>query len=240
LRQLAKQKMDVVLVRDLTDCMYNPKRWPFVDHFTGNDLIVSYIERFVCSTITSDQILGGHAIRFQGDTRPIIDIASVSPKSNPDPEVLNWSILSIPASPSRSLSSAKRIWLRCALRFPDGTLNQPATLQATGPVSGAWLNGKTLSVGKATDGCTVFNIEQELSYGNDDPNLLVLCYDVVSNLNILGAPKVNTGTGITELSGKWQVAQESWDLKVGDLSATDIPLPAKFALPPEILYECRR
>jgi hypothetical protein len=30
----------VVLMRDMTDCMYNPQRWPHVDHFTGNELIV--------------------------------------------------------------------------------------------------------------------------------------------------------------------------------------------------------
>ncbi len=56
LRQMARNGKRVVLMRDLTDCMYNPKRWPFIDHFSGNDLIVSHIERFVCPTTTSDQI----------------------------------------------------------------------------------------------------------------------------------------------------------------------------------------
>jgi hypothetical protein len=59
LRQMARNGKHVVLMRDLTDCMYNPKRWPYVDHFTGNDLIVSHVERYVCPTVTSDQILGG-------------------------------------------------------------------------------------------------------------------------------------------------------------------------------------
>jgi nicotinamidase-related amidase/type 1 glutamine amidotransferase len=70
LRQLAKNGKNVVLMRDLTDTMYNPARAPFVSHFTGTDLIVEHIEKWVCPTITSDQILGGKPLRFSGDKRP--------------------------------------------------------------------------------------------------------------------------------------------------------------------------
>ncbi|MEZ6124764.1 MAG: isochorismatase family protein [Planctomycetaceae bacterium] len=70
LRQLSRNGVDVVLMRDLTDTMYNPARWPYVSHFTGTDLIVSHIERYVCPTITSDQIVGGTPVRFQNDHRP--------------------------------------------------------------------------------------------------------------------------------------------------------------------------
>lgn len=70
LRQLAKNGKNVVLVRDMTDTMYNPRRWPYVSHFTGNDLIISHIEKFVCPTITSDQILGGESFVFKKDDRP--------------------------------------------------------------------------------------------------------------------------------------------------------------------------
>ena len=45
LRQMVRNGKNVVLMHDMTDCMYNPKRWPFVDHFTGNDLIVSHVRR---------------------------------------------------------------------------------------------------------------------------------------------------------------------------------------------------
>jgi nicotinamidase-related amidase len=69
LRQMAKNGKDVVLLRDLTDTMYNPERAPYVSHFGGNDLIIAHIERYVCPTITSDQFLGGTPFRFQGDTR---------------------------------------------------------------------------------------------------------------------------------------------------------------------------
>jgi nicotinamidase-related amidase/type 1 glutamine amidotransferase len=70
LRQLARNGKRVVLMRDLTDTMYDPNTWPFVSHFTGTDLIVAHIEKFVCPTITSDQLLGGSPFRFRSDTRP--------------------------------------------------------------------------------------------------------------------------------------------------------------------------
>jgi len=67
LRQMAKNGKNAVLVRDLTDTMYNPKKWPYVSHFEGTRLIVEHIEKYVCPTITSDQLLGGKEFRFRGD-----------------------------------------------------------------------------------------------------------------------------------------------------------------------------
>lgn len=74
LRQMAKNGKNVVLMRDMTDTMYNPKMSPYVSHFTGTDLIVEHIEKWVCPTITSDQILGGKPFRFKKDTRPHVTI----------------------------------------------------------------------------------------------------------------------------------------------------------------------
>ena len=74
LRQMARNGKNVVLVRDMTDTMYNPQRWPYVSHFTGTDLIVSHIEKFVCPTITSDQLIGGGNIHFENDHRPHVVI----------------------------------------------------------------------------------------------------------------------------------------------------------------------
>jgi nicotinamidase-related amidase len=73
LRQMAKNGKNVVLMRDLTDTMYNPARAPYVSHFTGTDLIVEHIEKWVCPTITSDQFLGGKPFRFAGDKRPRVE-----------------------------------------------------------------------------------------------------------------------------------------------------------------------
>jgi nicotinamidase-related amidase len=67
LRQMAKNGKNVVLMRDMTDTMYNPQREPRVSHFEGTRLIVEHIEKFVCPTITSDQVLGGKEFRFKGD-----------------------------------------------------------------------------------------------------------------------------------------------------------------------------
>ncbi len=58
LRQMAKNGKRVVLMRDLTDAMYNPKRWPFVSHRRGTELFIEHVEKRICPTITSDQILG--------------------------------------------------------------------------------------------------------------------------------------------------------------------------------------
>lgn len=69
LRNMARYGKNVVLIRDLTDTMYNPKSWPYVDHFTGTDLIIEHIEKYVCPTITSTDLTGEEPFRFKGDNR---------------------------------------------------------------------------------------------------------------------------------------------------------------------------
>jgi nicotinamidase-related amidase len=64
LRQLSKNGMNVVLMRDLTDSMYNPRSWPHVSHLEGNALIIAHIERHICPTMTSDQFIGGIPFKF--------------------------------------------------------------------------------------------------------------------------------------------------------------------------------
>ena len=76
LRQMAKNGKNVVLMRDMTDTMYNPARKPYVSHFTGTDLIVEHIEKWVCPTITSDQVIGGKVFQFKHDQRPHVVIVS--------------------------------------------------------------------------------------------------------------------------------------------------------------------
>ena len=70
IRQMVYQGQNVVLVRDLTDSMYNSRQKPFVDHFTGNALVCWHIEKYWCPTITSDQILGGKPFHFAADPKP--------------------------------------------------------------------------------------------------------------------------------------------------------------------------
>ncbi|MBS0202684.1 MAG: isochorismatase family protein [Planctomycetes bacterium] len=70
IRQLVAQGKNVVLVRDMTDTMYNSKMKPFVNHFEGTDLVVAHVERNWCPTITSTDIVGGKPFRFAEDKRP--------------------------------------------------------------------------------------------------------------------------------------------------------------------------
>jgi type 1 glutamine amidotransferase len=57
-------------MRDMTDTMYDPHSAPYVSHFAGTDLMVEHVEKYVCPTVTSDQLLGGTPSRFKGDKRP--------------------------------------------------------------------------------------------------------------------------------------------------------------------------
>jgi nicotinamidase-related amidase len=46
-----------ILVRDLTDAMYNPQDAPHVSHDAGTQLVIEYIEKFWCPTTTSAELL---------------------------------------------------------------------------------------------------------------------------------------------------------------------------------------
>ncbi len=72
LRAMKRMGMNVVLMRDMTDLMYNHKMAPYVNHFTGLDLIVEYIETYVCPSIVSTDFTGKKQFRFKGDKRPRI------------------------------------------------------------------------------------------------------------------------------------------------------------------------
>ena len=70
LRQLVRHGKNVVLVRDLTDTMYNSRTWPYVSHFEGTDRIVEHIEKFVAPTITSTDLTGQPAVPVQARRPP--------------------------------------------------------------------------------------------------------------------------------------------------------------------------
>jgi nicotinamidase-related amidase len=56
LRAMTRMGMHTALVRDLTDLMYNPEMYPFVPHFAGLDLMIAYIERYICPTMLSTDL----------------------------------------------------------------------------------------------------------------------------------------------------------------------------------------
>ena len=72
LRNMVRLGMNVVLMRDLTDTMYNPEQWPQVSHFTGNSLITEYIEKYVSPSIVSTDLTGKKQFRFREDDRKIV------------------------------------------------------------------------------------------------------------------------------------------------------------------------
>lgn len=69
IRQLVAQGKNVLLIRDMTDTMYNSKMKPFVNHFAGTDLVVSHVEKNWCPTILSTDFVGGKPFRFKEDNR---------------------------------------------------------------------------------------------------------------------------------------------------------------------------
>jgi nicotinamidase-related amidase len=57
IRQMTRWGVACLLIRDLTDAMYNPKMPPFVSHAEGTELVVQHIEKYWCPTILSDDLL---------------------------------------------------------------------------------------------------------------------------------------------------------------------------------------
>jgi nicotinamidase-related amidase len=57
IRQLVMLGMRVVLVRDLTDSLYNPRMRPYVEHARGTELVVDHIEVYWCPSILSTDVV---------------------------------------------------------------------------------------------------------------------------------------------------------------------------------------
>jgi len=58
IRQLTTWGFDTVLVRDLTDTMYNPRRSPYVAHEKGTEMMVEHVEKFWCPSTTFGDLVG--------------------------------------------------------------------------------------------------------------------------------------------------------------------------------------
>ena len=57
IKQMVRWGMDVALIRDLTDAMYNPAMPPYVSHTEGTELVVGFIEKFWCPSLESGELL---------------------------------------------------------------------------------------------------------------------------------------------------------------------------------------
>ncbi|MBI4909325.1 MAG: isochorismatase family protein [Acidobacteria bacterium] len=57
IKQMTRWGMKCLLIRDLTDSMYNPAERPFVSHDAGTELVVQHIEKYWAPSTTSVDIL---------------------------------------------------------------------------------------------------------------------------------------------------------------------------------------
>lgn len=55
-RQMTRLGFQVVLARDLTDSMYDPRKRPFVSHTRGTELVIEHIEAKWCPSILGDDL----------------------------------------------------------------------------------------------------------------------------------------------------------------------------------------
>jgi nicotinamidase-related amidase len=56
IRSLVRQGLNVVLARDLTDAMYDPRQPPYVSHARGTEMVVEHVERYWCPTILGEDL----------------------------------------------------------------------------------------------------------------------------------------------------------------------------------------
>jgi nicotinamidase-related amidase len=58
IKQMTKWGVRCILLRDLTDAMYDPQDAPHVSHQQGTELVVEYIEKYWSPTAASDDLTG--------------------------------------------------------------------------------------------------------------------------------------------------------------------------------------
>lgn len=56
IRQMTRLGMNLVLVRDLTDAMYDPRQPPHVSHARGTELVIEHVEQYWCPSIDSGDL----------------------------------------------------------------------------------------------------------------------------------------------------------------------------------------
>lgn len=225
LRQMARNGKNVVLMRDMTDTMYNPDRWPKVSHHEGTRRVISHIERLVCPTITSDQLLGGTPFRFADDTEPS------ERESAPMDPTQHWVTVSVPDRelPMQVIESGRGVrWYRCVVRIPSKWAEQRMQLKIRGVASPrVWVNGVDLSEAKRADHAFVFEIPGRITEINDH-NLVVVR---LADQGLERAPVLTAGSQKLLLAGQWQ-----FRLGQQQESYSSMPLPAKFGGAADVVF----
>ena len=238
LRQLARNGKHVVLMRDMTDTMYNPRRWPYVSHFEGTRRVISHIERYVCPTITSDQWIGGVPFRFAGDRK---ESENGSNRTNHEIPANHWRAVTIDATVDRPREGSGQKAapeqphsLRCIVQFPARWFDVSREKQNSGTTihlpnqtdARLWINGVEQESRMSKNGHQIFPVPRS-SVVVDDLNLLVVQSD---GKRKFVAPQIRTSEELYVLAGTWQ-------MKVGHgEDKTDMPLPAKFGGSSDIVF----
>ncbi len=62
IRQQVRLGKSVVLARDLTDAMYDPRDEPYVNHARGTELVIEHIERYWCPSILGRDLTAAAAL----------------------------------------------------------------------------------------------------------------------------------------------------------------------------------
>jgi nicotinamidase-related amidase len=57
IKQMTNWGERCILVRDLTDSMYNPKARPYVSHERGTELVIEHIEKYWAPSVLSEQLM---------------------------------------------------------------------------------------------------------------------------------------------------------------------------------------
>jgi nicotinamidase-related amidase len=57
IKQMTRWGIRCILVRDLTDAMYNPQKAPHVSHAKGTELVIQHIEKHWCPTVLSADLI---------------------------------------------------------------------------------------------------------------------------------------------------------------------------------------
>lgn len=237
LRQLARNGKNVVLMSDMTDSMYNPKRWPYVSHHEGTRRIITHIERHICPTITSDQLLGGQPFQWQDEVnQPEREDTpdeskdfgrDVNPRKNwgrIDSEQMDLS------STGLELADGEFAWFRRVIKLSVPEAGHEIRFSLRGKCGvRAWLDGVALRNSSSDSQFAAFPIPSKMIQSNDY-HLLAICLD---HLAVQETPRLLVNGVAASLVGQWEYRIANSD----DASMAKIPLPAKFGGAADIVYE---
>ena len=234
LRQMARNGKNVVLMRDMTDTMYNPNRWPYVSHFEGTRRVISHVERFVCPTMTSDQWIGGAPFQFEGDNAN----AAGTTKSE---RTGHWQLVRIrDASASEPVTkeingpAVQSLFFRCVVRIPERWFStDKGSIESTIGIrvhdqqdARVWINGVEQKSSGSQPGSRLYIIPRS-AVTLDDANLLVI---QTTGRQMLKAPQIENASGTFPLGGTWQMNSGP------ESELVRMPLPAKFGGSSNIVF----